>query len=87
MRASDLPPPNPAGGITLDLNGHTVTYNTGTGDRVYGVLITWNKANIRITNGTFRQGAGEYKNNRNLFPAFYAADNWHAMPRLTLPGI
>jgi len=33
---------------------------------------------------TFNQGAGEFKNNRNLFPAFYATDSWHVSPRLTL---
>ncbi len=33
---------------------------------------------------TFTQGAGEFKNNRNLFPALYAADTFHAMKRLTL---
>ena len=33
---------------------------------------------------TFNQGAGEFENNRNLFPAFYAADSWHTAQRLTL---
>ena len=33
---------------------------------------------------TFNQGAGEFKNNRNLFPAFYITDSWHATSRLTL---
>ena len=33
---------------------------------------------------TFNQGAGEFKNNRNIFTAFYVADNWHATRRLSL---
>ncbi len=33
---------------------------------------------------TFNQGAGEFKNNRNLFPAFYVTDTWHASHRLSL---
>lgn len=44
--------------VTLDLNGHSITYNDIAGDNIYGVLITWNKSGIRITNGTFIQGPG-----------------------------
>jgi len=44
--------------ITLDLNGHTVTYNTEPGDNVYGFFENWNKSNLRVTNGSFVQGAG-----------------------------
>lgn len=33
---------------------------------------------------TFTQGAGEFKNNRNLFPALYVTDTYHAANRLTL---
>ncbi len=32
----------------------------------------------------FRQGAGEFKNNRDKFIGLYIQDNWHATPRLTL---
>ncbi len=32
----------------------------------------------------FRQGAGEYKNNRNHFLGFYAQDNWRATSKLSL---
>lgn len=48
-----------ANNVTLDLNGHTVTYNTAAGDNVYGVLVSWNKSFIRITNGSVVQGAGK----------------------------
>ncbi len=44
--------------ITLNLNGHKVTYNTARGDQVYGVLGWWNIPNLRITNGRLTQGAG-----------------------------
>lgn len=33
---------------------------------------------------TFRQGAGEFKNNRNVFLGFYAQDNYRVNRRLTL---
>jgi hypothetical protein len=32
----------------------------------------------------FRQGAGEFKNNRNKFLGWYIQDNWRVTPRLTL---
>lgn len=47
-----------SGSVVLDLNGHTITYNTAAGDSVYGVLVSWNKVGVRITNGTLRQGPG-----------------------------
>jgi hypothetical protein len=33
---------------------------------------------------TFNQGAGEFKNNRDWFPSFYANDTWHATQKLSL---
>ncbi|GEM_PF-3441130 len=47
-----------ANGTILDLNGHTVTYNTAAGDSVYGYLSAWNPNGARVTNGSFVQGAG-----------------------------
>ena len=51
-----------------------------TSDQVGNALAAFMIGKLR----TFNQGAGEFKNNRNLFPAFYAADSWHAAQRLTL---
>jgi Carboxypeptidase regulatory-like domain/TonB-dependent Receptor Plug Domain len=53
---------------------------TFTSDQVGNALAAFMIGKLR----TFNQGAGEFKNNRNLFPAFYFADTWHALPRLTL---
>jgi hypothetical protein len=48
-----------AGGITLNLNGYTVTYdNTAQGSAVYGIMADWNKQGFHITNGTLVQGTG-----------------------------
>lgn len=44
-----------AGNITIDLNGHTITYGTGGANDVYGVRTGWSHSNIRVTNGTIRQ--------------------------------
>ena len=53
---------------------------TFTSDQVGNALAAFMIGKLR----TFNQGAGEFKNNRNLFPAFYVTDNWHAAQRLTL---
>jgi hypothetical protein len=53
---------------------------TFTADQVGNALAAFMIGKLR----TFNQGAGEFKNNRNLFPAFYANDSWHAAQRLTL---
>jgi hypothetical protein len=53
---------------------------TFTTDQVGNALAAFMLGKLR----TFNQGAGEFKNNRNLFPALYATDSWHAAPRLTL---
>ena len=45
-------------GITLDLNGYTVTYNAAPGDNVNGIYSDWNVENVHITNGGLTQGAG-----------------------------
>ena len=49
-----------------------------TSDQVGNALAAFIIGKLR----TFNQGAGEFKNNRNLFPAFYAADSRHAAQRL-----
>lgn len=36
------------------------------------------------SNPGFRQGAGEFKNNRNIFAGLYFQDDWHMSRRLTL---
>jgi len=53
-------------GITLNLNGHTITYNTVAGDQKHGVAnvddkgtVYWNLNNIHVTNGSLVQGAGK----------------------------
>jgi hypothetical protein len=51
-----------------------------TADQVGNALAAFMIGKLR----TFNQGAGEFKNNRNLFPALYITDSWHATPRLTL---
>jgi hypothetical protein len=43
--------------ITLNLNGHTVTYNTAVGDQQHGVTGT-GVTNFHITNGSITQGLG-----------------------------
>ncbi len=49
-----------ASGITLDLNGHTITYNGSPGDAVYGVTALWAATNgLHITNGSIVQGSGD----------------------------
>ena len=48
-----------ASGVTLNLNGYTVTYNTSPGDNVDGILINWNLPNVHITDGRLAQGAGD----------------------------
>ena len=53
---------------------------TFTSDQVGNALAAFMIGKLR----TFNQGAGEFKNNRNLFPALYATDSWHAAQRLTL---
>jgi hypothetical protein len=53
---------------------------TFTSDQVGNALAAFIIGKLR----TFNQGAGEFKNNRNLFPAFYITDSWHAAPHLTL---
>ncbi len=44
-----------AGNVTLDLNGHTITYGTGGAAQVYGVQIGSSNDNLRVTNGAIRQ--------------------------------
>jgi len=53
---------------------------TFTADVVNNALAAFMIGQLR----TFVQGAGEFKNNRDIFPAFYATDSYHAMRRLTL---
>ena len=53
---------------------------TFTSDVVGNALAAFMLGKLR----TFAQGAGEFKNNRNLFPAFYITDTWHASSRLSL---
>ena len=47
-----------ANDITLDLGGHTVTYNTTAGNSQYGVLITLGMDRVTVKNGILIQGAG-----------------------------
>lgn len=46
---------NGINGIVVDLNGHTVTYNTSSGIATFGIR-TGRSYNVRITNGTVVQG-------------------------------
>ena len=56
-----------ANGITLNLNGYTVTYNTAAGDNVKGIDSGWNVANVRITDGNLTQGAGSGYNSSAVY--------------------
>ncbi|OGD56830.1 hypothetical protein A2V71_00950 [Candidatus Berkelbacteria bacterium RBG_13_40_8] len=66
-----------ASNVTVDLNGKTVTYNTSSGDEVYGFSnmeygpngpVHWNLNHLRITNGNIVQGAGKgYKSHAIFF--------------------
>lgn len=82
--------------VTIDLNGHTITYANGQGNRAIGISRT-NSATgggLRIYNGTISQG-----NNPNLrtnedstaFAAFYIADSsygtWDNSPHAEIAGI
>lgn len=53
---------------------------TFSADQVNDALAAFMLGKLR----TFTQGAGEFKNNRNLFPALYATDSFRATQRLTL---
>lgn len=54
-----------ASNVTLNLNGHTITYGNGGGSApVYGVAVeTYNLKDIAIVNGSIRQGSGAGENN------------------------
>src|SRR5665647_2283067 len=63
-----------AGNVVLDLNGHSITYNTAAGDNVYGVVTDWNIVGIRIHNGSFVQGAGNGYQSSGIYSR--QASNW-----------
>jgi hypothetical protein len=41
---------------TIDLNGYTITYNTSSGDNVYGIATGWNLNNVIITDSAVTHG-------------------------------
>ena len=52
-----------ANDVTIDLNGHTVTYNAASSSgSVYGVYVAMGVTGLTIKNGTILQGAGKSAN-------------------------
>jgi hypothetical protein len=64
--------------VTLDLNGHTITYNGSPSDNsVYGVYVAIGIDRVTIRNGTIIQGAGKSADS----PAIYLfGASWQAGP-------
>jgi hypothetical protein len=67
-----------ADNVTLDLNGHTITYNAAAStSAVYGVYVAIGIDKVTIRNGTIIQGAGRTSRSPAIF--FYGA-SWQAGP-------
>ena len=51
-----------ANNVTLDLNGHTVTYNTANQSSAVHAIVTtnWNNAGFTVYNGTLTEGTGSF---------------------------
>jgi hypothetical protein len=64
--------------VTLDLNGHTITYNASPSDRsVYGVYVAIGIDRVTIRNGSIVQGSGKSTDS----PAVYLfGASWQAGP-------
>ncbi|MCG3145728.1 MAG: hypothetical protein HONDAALG_03401 [Gammaproteobacteria bacterium] len=66
--------------VTLDLNGHTITYNAEpTSTSVFGVYVAVGVDRVTITNGTILQGAGESQDSPAIF--LYGA-SWQVGPHM-----
>jgi hypothetical protein len=64
--------------VTLDLNGHTITYNSKPADRsVYGVYVAIGIDRVTIRNGTIMQGGGKSADSPAIY--LYGA-SWQAGP-------
>jgi hypothetical protein len=66
--------------VTLDLNGHTITYNAEpSSGSVYGVYVAVGVDRVTITNGTILQGAGRSQDSPAIL--LYGA-SWQAGPHM-----
>lgn len=64
--------------VTLDLNGHTITYNAAASDKsVYGVYVAIGIDRVTIRNGSIIQGAGKSSDSPAVF--LFGA-SWQAGP-------
>lgn len=66
--------------VTLDLNGHTITYNAEqSSTSVFGVYVAVGVDRVTITNGTILQGAGKSQDSPAIL--LYGA-SWQAGPHM-----
>lgn len=71
-----------ADNVTLDLNGHTITYNAAAStNSVYGVYVAIGIDKVTIKNGTILQGAGRTARSPAIY--FYGA-SWQVGPHTVM---